>query len=246
MEKKSVRSGQRHQRLIDPEILERRKSRVVIGIAHRDPGVCEDRVGVADGVLRVMTHTHHSVSGAGQIHKVRMIIGRRGDVQLKTQTTAGVNKARADIVPVADPGQTLSRYRTKMSLDGHEVREDLTRVALFGQTIDDRDGRSVCETFDVIVAIRPDHHGVHHARKHPRGILDRFSATQLHIARIGDDAGSAELTDGGVEGETRARGILFEHHGQHAVLQRRVRVRPAMRPPHTRAFSPMRLIQNGS
>src|SRR6266481_66302 len=70
------------------------------------------------------------------------------------------------------------------------------------------------QLLDLRVRKGPYHDAVDVARKHPRGVGDRLSAPELHVARREKERVSAELPGADFEGDARARRGLHEDHRQ--------------------------------
>src|SRR5207247_1004129 len=69
---------------------------------------------------------------------IDLVAGRRRDVHLEIEDRRGLQPRAADVVRVADPGHGLADDRAAMLDVGVDVREDLARVILVGETVDDR------------------------------------------------------------------------------------------------------------
>ena len=96
----------RHQRLVDLERFEGGDARVMVGVAHGDPGVGEHAVGARHRLAASCPiSTDAGVPRAGQVVQVGVIVGRAGDAKFAAKLADGMDQAGADVVAVADPGQ---------------------------------------------------------------------------------------------------------------------------------------------
>ena len=103
---------------------------------------------------------------------------------------------------------------------GEDVGQDLARVVLVGESVDDRHPRGGGEALDDVLLEGAHHDDVAHPRDHLGGIIHRLAAAQLRIPRVHVDGGTAQLQHAGLEGQAGAGGGLLEDHHQRTVLQR--------------------------
>lgn len=100
------------------------------------------------------------------------------------------------------------------------VGQQLARVQVIGQAIDDRHAGVGGEFGQGAVGEGADHYRVKHARHNDRAVTDRLAATQLGVARRQEDRLATQLDHAGFERDAGARRGLLEDHPQYAVFQR--------------------------
>ena len=103
-----------------------------------------------------------------------------------------------------------------------DIGQDLARVILVGEPVDDRDAGMRREAFDDGLLEGANHDHVDHSRDDPSEVLDRLAARELCVAAIEVDGNPTELVHAGLERDARARGSLLEHHRQGSIAQRLV------------------------
>jgi hypothetical protein len=141
---------------------------------------------------------------------------------VKPSRSGGLQPRVRHVVGVADPGHGAAGNRAALLDEGEDVGQDLARVVLVGQSVDDRHPRMGGKALDLGVLVGADHHDVDHPRDHAGGVFDRLAATQLRVAGGDVNDRSAELVHARFEADARARTGLFKHHRERAVAQRLV------------------------
>ena len=76
-----------------------------------------------------------------------------------------------------------------------------------------------CKLFNLVLAIRANHHQVNHAADHARTVFNGLCAAQLAVARGEVNHRSTQLVHAGFKAHTSARGCFLKNHGQGAVCQ---------------------------
>ena len=150
-----------------------------------------------------------------------------------------MDEAGADIIAVTDPGQGLTGNRPAMLLDGHDIGEDLTRVALVAQAINHWHAGPIGQPLNVLMTIGADHDGVHHSRQDLGGVINGLAAPQLHVVGRGDNHAAAQLAHGRVERKPRPGRVLLKDHRQGAAHRRSIGVDAALGPALARRLAGM-------
>ena len=84
-------------------------------------------------------------------------------------------------------------------------------MALIGEGVDHREGAVFGEFVELFLPERADDEAVHVAGEHAGGVAQGFGAAELAFGRGHEDGRAAELADGDVEGDARARGGFFKN-----------------------------------
>jgi hypothetical protein len=127
---------------------------------------------------------------------------------------------------------------------GQQIRHDLARMRLVGQSVDDRHAGVMRQFLDLGVIVGADHDRIDHAAEHPCGIGDGFAAAQLHPARFHDNGAAAQLPHRHIERNARAGGIFLENHGQYAPRQWCIGIGATLGPIAPRRFAVQRIAQH--
>ena len=102
------------------------------------------------------------------------------------------------------------------------VGKQLAGMEATGHAVDDRHGGSSGEAFHPVVVEGADHHRVDHFRENPRGILNRFAASELGIPGADEQRVSTELVHADLERDAGPGGTQLEDHGERPALERLV------------------------
>src|SRR4051794_3444203 len=146
------------------------------------------------------------------------------------------------VVAIADPRDAQAIEAGGAVLEhGHQIREQLARVKLVGERVDDRDVRGGGQRLQPLVTERADHDRMQIARKDARRVVERFVAADLQVATGETEWIAAELDDRDLERDARARrGLLHQERDALA------RERPRMFGRAAHALERARTIEQGS
>ena len=176
-------------------------------------------MGAAHGILRI-ADDGHPITGLGHEFRVGFKAFRARDAQLEVELDRRFYIAVAHVVAVADPGHGLALDRAAVFEERLHVGQQLARVQVIGQAVDQRDARIGGEFGQGAVGKRTDHHRIEHARHDNGAVADRLATAQLGVARRQEDRLATELDHAGFERNTGAGRGLLENHPEHAVFQR--------------------------
>src|SRR5439155_18652099 len=99
----------------------------------------------------------------------------------------------ADVVPVADVGQTYAGQPAGALADGLQIGERLAWIRLLGEAVEDRDRCGGRERVEVLLPPSAIHDRVEVARKRPRRVGDRLAAGKVRPACVELDRARSEL-----------------------------------------------------
>ena len=142
---------------------------------------------------------------------IGLIAGGDGHVELEREVHGGFDPRIGHVVAVAHPGYGDFGEVGGALVDGQEVRHELAGMALIGEGVDHREGAVFGEFVELFLAERADDEAVHVAGEHAGGVAQGFGAAELAFGGGHEDGRAAELADGDVEGDARARGGFFKN-----------------------------------
>jgi hypothetical protein len=129
---------------------------------------------------------------------------------------AGEHERVADVVPVAEVGDTHALEAFEALPDRHHVRQRLAGVELVREAVDDRDVGVGGELVDVRLLERADHDSVQVAGEDAGRVLDRLAASELEVTGSEVETRPAEVRDADLEADARPRRGLLEDHPEGA------------------------------
>src|SRR5690606_29761241 len=134
---------------------------VVLGfVAHAGPDVGGDQVGAAAGFDGVVELAQHAGGRGAHAGRVELVAARGRHVQREAQHFGGLQPGVRHIVGVADPGHRLAGYGAAVFDIGEDIGQDLARVKLVGQAVDDRHARVRGKALDAGLLEGADHDDV--------------------------------------------------------------------------------------
>ncbi|KAG7666467.1 hypothetical protein KSW81_008416 [Nannochloris sp. 'desiccata'] len=177
----------RHHGRVDAVGAEGRDAmRLLVFFAHRDPGIGDDDVGPRDGRDRVGRDRDR----AARLGRAALGIGdhrgtrreRRGGSDAHVHARRGPGKQvrlRHVARSVAEERDREPLEITAMLADSQQVGEQLARVEVVTQSVDDGHGRTGRHFFEPRLCIGAPHDRGHHALEHARGVARRLFAAEL-------------------------------------------------------------------
>src|SRR6185312_17086024 len=110
---------------------------------HRHPGVRDDAIGTADGLLWVGGETDSPTLRLRPVEHAlrRPELGRASEVEGEIEAHRRMHPAHRDVVTVTAPGNDFASGRSFMLLERHHVRHELARMARVCEAVDHRYGR---------------------------------------------------------------------------------------------------------
>ncbi len=191
--------------------------------AHADPHVGVNHVGVLGGLQRI----------GGELLRERLALrgevvddflaGREllrsaesdVDAQVRASKEPGVGHVA---IGVAHEGDLAALHGAQVVAIGHlfgereDVREDLARVRVIRQRIDDRHRAELRKVLEQRVLVAANDHAMQVARQHLCGVGHGFAAGDLRIARAEDHRMRAKLMQADFERHACAGAVLVEEH----------------------------------
>ena len=202
-------SGRLHDAFIDLIAGELRGAMVgLLLLAHADPDIGVEDVGSPCGLLGVFRDGDLGIRAGKQIGG-RAVAGRAGKTEFEAQARRGPDPGSPHVaVGVADEGDLHAVERATEFPDRLQVGQNLAGMLLVGEGVDGRDAGKPCKGFDIGLLEGADNGSVDHPTKDPRGVFDRFPATQLDLAGGEEEDIAAEFADTDLETDARAgRGL---------------------------------------
>ena len=192
-------------------------------LAHRNPDIAVEDVGVLDGFLRIVENAVLAAvlleAGSGFFDELGGLFEafRAGEREVHADLGAKREERVRDVVAVTDEGD---RLRLAAVLESAEVFVDhlgecdcLARVAIVGQCVHDRDSAVFSEFFDELLLEATDHNGVHPTAEAAGDILDAFAFAKTDRIRGEEHGVAAELVHAHLESRNSSQRRFFEEHG---------------------------------
>ena len=167
---------------------------------------------IGDEEVRVRLCECHNLS-------VRTVVRRRCDGNLHAGLEAADDQRVCHVVAVANVAHLETLKNGKLLADGHEVCQNLTRMAEISQTVDDRNRAVVCQILYFLLLVGADHNAVQIAAQHTCRVLYRLAAADLKVAIGQEQCLTAQLIHTGLERNTGTGGGLLENHAKALAFQ---------------------------
>ena len=136
----------------------------------------------------------------------------------RREAHAGAQSANGEgvehVVSVADKAHFESLELAPEFADSHEVGEHLTGVAVVGEAVDDGDRAVLGERLDLALGEGADHDCVDKARKHARGVFNRFAPADLQVVGAEEKRIAAELGHADLERNAGTGARFFKDHAE--------------------------------
>ena len=116
----------------------------------------------------------------------------------------------ADVVAIAQVGDTDAVQLTEPLTDRHGVGQRLQRVRRIGEPVDHRDGGVLGELLDLLLRERADQDRAHEAGEDERRVAAALAARELQVGGRHVERHSAELRDTDLRADPRSRRRFVE------------------------------------
>ncbi len=206
----------RKQRAVD---LVRLKQRLLLPhhsliLAHADPGVGIDDVGIADRLEGIgkKTYVPRAVCLCPRHHRpVRRKAFGAGDPELEAELERRLDPGIGDIISVPHIGDVQVPVIPPLFHNGHEVAQDLAGMQQIGEAVDHRNGGVACVALKRVLGKCSDDQAVQVAGEDPRRVFRRLLPAQLGVPRAHVEGVPAQLHHSHLKGDAGAgRGLLEE------------------------------------
>ena len=203
------------------------------GLAHGDPDVGVDDVhvlrrfhGVGDELHGTAGLLADLLTGLHELVRREVPLCRSAGHEVEAHLGATDHEGVAHVVArIAHVDEVDAFEVAEVFLDGQEVREDLGRVVLVGETVPDRDARILREFFDDLLAVAAVLDALEHAGQHAGRVGDALLLPDLRVGRVQVRAPHAEVVGSHFKAAAGPGAGLFEDEGD--VLALAVPVRDA-------------------
>ena len=195
-------------------------------VAHGDPGVGIEHIGVDAGLLRVMGCDYlaavllRDLGGPPHDLRVGHPDGGAACDHVNAHDGTGIQERVADVVAVSEVDELLPAEPAQLLLDGDHVRQGLAGVLQVVEPADDGDGRILPELVHHLVVERTVHDAVDEAAHDTGRVLDGLAVDpHLHLGLVDVERMASELRDGDVERDPRTGAGLLEDHREGLALE---------------------------
>ena len=199
-------------------------------LAHGDPHVTIEDVGVLDGFLRVVEHAVLAAvlleAGGGFFHHALRLFKTLGAGEREVHAHLGGEgeEGVGHVVAVTDEGDGLRLavgvLETTEVFGNHLGKGDgLAGVAVVGKGVHDRDATEFGEFFHELLLEATDHDGVYPAAEAAGDVLYAFALAESDGIRGEENGVAAELVHAHLESGDGSQGGLLEEHGDVLAVQ---------------------------
>ena len=155
-------------------------------------------MGSLHSVFGILVHRHLC---RALRHLEDLVIGlvpfRARQPKLKAKHRRSVQPRVGDVVPIPDPHHDSFFPVLEFLTHREDVGQDLTRMQMISEPIDDGNAGVPRELFNVSVGKRADHDPVDIARQHACRVLDRLTAPELEVTARQKERRASELEHAG-------------------------------------------------
>ncbi len=182
-------------------------------LAHRDPGVGDDDVCAGGSLVGVGVERDRTAGllgaavGVGHDILTRCVLHRGGDAHMHAGRDPAEHIGLPHVgAPVPEEGEREALQLALVLLDCEQIGEDLTRMEVVAERIDDGHPRAGSHLFEACLRIgAPDDRG-HLPLEHAGGVGGGLLAAQLTVGGRDDQRRPAEIGDSDSKRHARTRG----------------------------------------